>query len=136
MWKKALTVTAKLAGVLVLSLLALVALYYLTFRVESTMTPYAVVASPDDSQQLIVNLGTPEYAYGPHTVEVALTGERQISARFELHNDGANIRQENIEVGWDGNDNARVCLRGQEQTNQLITISVSEATIASEENGC
>lgn len=129
-------IAAKAVGVIVALCAVLVALYYFTFRVESRVTNWATVPSPDGMHELSVTVGSPEFAYSAHTVTITIAGKWPLERSQRLYNDGANLSERNIEIAWRDDRTATVCLRGQEQANQLVTLSLPEQRTTVQDNGC
>ncbi len=96
--------------------------------------------SGDGSHSLIIEVGNPVLAYGPHsvliTIKNASESEVVVAKKTKLSNDGARIDTNNINTHWIDTDIAHVCIRGDEQKDTLMVIDVQSRTITEIDEQC
>ncbi len=139
-WKRTLIVVAKFtSGLLVVVIGIFVILYFLLHKSDVDVRRYSEHLSTDNSHTLIIDVGNPSMPYGPHTVDISVANALNktiVRGQFHLSNDGSNISSANIEARWLDADNAEVCLRGDEQSDAVISIQVSSRNMIEKDGEC
>ena len=95
--------------------------------------------SPDGRYSLNVDVGNPPLPFGSHSVIITIKSESDepiLEGKFGLSNDGANIYSNNIEAHWIDIDSAEVCLKGDEQSDALVSIKVLSRTMLEKNKKC
>lgn len=116
---------------------------YLIWKSRSTEIEYkehTSLMSNDSSYNLMIEVGNPVLPYGPHSVMITVlntsTSKVLITKKTNLSNDGARIESENIDVQWTDKNTAKICIRGDEQKDTLISIDVASQLITETEIQC
>ena len=140
MLKRAIVKIAGLTGGLLVFVLGLYTLSYFQFhKSDIEVIRFSDLQSPDELHTLTIDVGEPSTPYGPHRVGLEIADASNsliIREQFRLANDGANIDSGNIVARWSNSDNVVICLRGDEQSDVLVSIQLSNRKVESAVRKC
>ena len=136
----ALMFTKVLLGFFLIIALLVGALLWHSKNVEIEYKQFSTLKSSDGSHNLIIEVGNPVLAYGPHSVLITIKNASEseviVVKKTKLSNDGAKIESHNINAQWIDIDTARVCIKGDEQKDIHMLIKVQNRTITEIEEKC
>ncbi len=99
---------------------------------ESERSVFASYRAPQGESEVVVEVEEPGAAFAPHTIYVSLSrkGDAESSVpvsvlETQLANDGASLNPSNIRARWETPQRLWLCLRGEEQADQLLSIDIS-----------
>lgn len=119
----------------------------LTFSiVMSTEEKLHTVPSPDGTHSLHVHY-TPAFGFGPHDIILRAKEHRKTLTQHQttLGNDGKRLYESNVQIHWQSDTLAHICLEGEEQrpTGMILQLIHREeggakmsATFSKDAEGC
>jgi hypothetical protein len=138
--RKLISVLLKIVGgIVALAVALVVGFVLLLYNDDVEMHRFSELEAPDGKHALLIHLGNPSLPMGSHLVRIAINsvaGEPVMEGDFRLANDGANITSDNIHADWIDHDSAEVCLRGEEQSDTLVSVELASRRMTEKNGKC
>lgn len=136
----ALVMTKVLLGILLLLALLVGVMIWHTKNADIEYELFSELESGDRRNILMIEVGNPVLPYGPHPVIISVINASDSGViathKTQLANDGMTIDADNIYSIWTDTQTARVCMRGDEQSDAVILIDVADRKITERHEAC